>query len=82
LVSFQNQSGGDRYAWQGVCIPRTAVAEFEKARTIGVGDQTYRKLAGKHGLSAIEIECHMWRVLRWVCDCDEKNHPWWQFWRR
>ena len=48
-----------------------------------VEDLTYREIADKHDISIIEVECHMWRALAQVDDYPtEKNHSWWQFWRR
>ena len=48
-----------------------------------VEDLSYRELADKYDISVIEVECHMWRALAQVDDCrTEKNHSWWQFWRR
>lgn len=48
-----------------------------------VEDRTYRELADIHDISIIEVECHMWRALAQVDDYPtEKNHSWWQFWRR
>ena len=48
-----------------------------------VEDRTYRELADIHDISIIEVECHMWRALAQVDDYStEKNHSWWQFWRR